>query len=349
MYYLNMEENTEDFKYIFRNHLIDTKNSSNILTIFDNKRHNSLLGITESILPFGPDEYLRAWMIQGDEKYNNIDIPKEEFIYTFQNTLFWIVRYHAINTDNLIPDWKDSQLWKIIVVDNNNIFEYPIVSSLVGDHRVFVNLPNFIQLEIKNKFTLRIKNNKLTWNNKTWDLVFSPNFKKTRDNISSQRDLLKFHKISQPLDGGMLQHFIWTYENDIFHSIARLYSIMSGFQKTNKLLNVIEFQNGNPITVNIRNTNIEIPYLQFKGSQHSMEVYQTKNKENWCWILYTDQESINHKSLFGPLEAPEGVFDRYNIDITPLVLFLVLSFILVILVVLFITYPYFQTLLPHVG
>lgn len=197
-----------NWKKLFRNHLIDTKNVANFTTVFDINKYNSLKGITETTNEFGPREYLQAWELQGDEKYNGINSPREDIIYTFSDTLIWITRIHAINSPGL--DWKDCQLWYFIVIDKGELYESGVLSSLEKNNKV-MNY-NLFYLELGNNGKiLKIKNQVIYWMDKKFNLNISTKYQRYKESSSNNVELLNFYKVSQPLVGGMYQHFFWKY------------------------------------------------------------------------------------------------------------------------------------------
>jgi hypothetical protein len=324
-----------NWKQLFRSHLIDTKNRANFTTVFDINKYKSLMRVTETIYDWGPKEYLHSWELQGDEKYNGIQYPKEDIVYTFPNTLFWISRTHAINNESL--EWKDCQLWNFIVVDCGVLHESAIWSSL--DSKVLCHrIPEY--LELGN--VLQIKSGMLYWGGKTFDLSISKSYQSHKDSTSQNFELLNFYKISQPLRYGLAQMYRWKYEDTISSNILHILSIIKNKNKYNKLLTVVEYKNGTPLVVNVRHPEPPTPVIE-GGEEYNTANVQIKHRyvddNNWSWVVFQDPKR-NTFSLFPPFEAPHGdLFSRQSVDVLPLVVLCALFTTLLVLSILFGVYP----------
>lgn len=338
-----------DWKLLFRNQLLDTKNSSDILTIFDNERHQKLIEITENNIPFGPDEYLQSWFLQGDEKYNGLLTPREDLIYSFSDFLLWVSRFHAINTNT--REYKSSQLWKVRIINNNKLIEYPVISSMCKDHTVkHYNIPEFLVLGIQDKWEIKIKNNVISWvsdDNRVTKNLIPSSFGKTNNESTPSGDLITFFKLSQPIKDGVFQHFFWKYNDTSINRIKRIIQIQLGFDEYNKLMNIVELKNSIPIVINLRNSNQEDPRIEnskkFKTQNNEVIITNSTptNKSNWFWIIKFDPNPIKLKGLYPPLEKPEiQKFKHQNKCNTNLIVVIILFTILIILTLLFIIYPY---------
>ena len=330
-----------NWKSIFRNHLIDTKNDSSFTTIFDINKYNSLLKVTETNKKFGPDEYLQTWELQGDEKYNNIIVPKEDIIYTFPKCLIWITRVHGINNDSL--EWKDCQLWKFIIILDGKLYDSGVISSLEKNHVVkCYNIPKYIEIGVNDNI-LKIKNNVIYWNTHEFDISLSNNFQSNKCNISNKFELLNLFKISQNIKNGFMQHFTWKYNNSLLDNIIHIFVIMIKENKYKSLLNLIEYKNNIPRVINIRKSEIEIP--QIKNSKEwnieNIKIKHThQDNSNWSWTFIQNPKSININKLFPPFEEPYNeLFKEQSVDILPICTLFTLIIILTILLILFSIYP----------
>lgn len=331
------------WKTIFRQHLFDTKRGSNLFTQFDIKKNNSLLELTEITENFDIEVYLKAWNLQGDEKYNNIKSPKESFIYVFPKTLIWITRTHAINT-SLITDYKDSQIFQVIIIskesedcETSKIYTF---SSL--QDTVYFSNNNDLFLEIDSpQLKLRIRDSKIKLNEIQFDIT--PKFSGNLSNESYFYETLYLEKISKRLkNGGIYQNFKWNTKNNKFTPFI---GTITNSYKINKMLNIIESKNGLINIVTIRNEKIKPKGSKFHKFDNIGINNEFIDETNWTWTIYTDPTSINLNKLYPPLESPkESIFLKKHIDTTRVIIICVLFFVIIISFIIFIIQDYLPEL-----
>lgn len=331
-----------NWKQIFRRHLIDTKNMANFTTVFDINKYKYLLKVTENVNRFGPDEYIKCWELQGDEKYTGLDIPKEELVYTFPKTLFIVTRYYAINDSSL--EWKDCQLWKFIVINDGDYFESPIISSLEEGNIVkFYNIPSYLELGI-NDSVLKINKNRIEWMGKSFDLSLDTKYQ--RQTNMSNFELLNLYSVSQTLKNGLVQHFIWKYDRNIIENIKYIIMVIINNNLYNKFLNIISYENNEFNVSHIRQKNPMIPdyknIKEYTRSQVNCKIqWNYTDNNNWNWVILNDPKSINIDNLYAPFDyPPKELFTIQSIDAIPFIIIFTLYLILVILIIIFIIYPF---------
>lgn len=330
------------WKTIFRQHLFDTKRGSNLFTQFDIKKNISLLELTEITEDFDLEVYMKAWNLQGDEKYNNIESPRDSFLYVFPETLICITRTHAINT-SLITDYKDCQVFQIIVIDKKYNFKN-YFSSLQDN--IYFWYDNQLFLEIDSpQLKLKIKDSDLILNN-TKHLNVTPKISGNLSEESYFYEMLYLEKLSKRLqNGGIYQHFRWKTKKN---KLAPLVGTITNSYKINKMLNVIESKNGIINIVTIRDNNItpENKKLNTIETFDNIEIYkQFTNKTNWTWTIYIDPTSINLNKLYPPLESPkDSIFLEKHIDTNRVITICVLFFVIILSFILFIVQDYLPEL-----
>lgn len=149
-----------NWNLILRAHLLETQRKSqlleNILTNFNQRTHKSLMELCNSNKISNPEQYLRAWILQGDEKYIDIKNPKEVIIYPLDDRCVVVLRFHAINNPEYT--YKQQQIWKCAILTKNECVVRDAVSSLT--HNVIVHRD---YLRIDDLVIDKVQTNKQQW------------------------------------------------------------------------------------------------------------------------------------------------------------------------------------------
>lgn len=312
-----------NWKKLFRKQLISTKKHLDVFTIFDNDLHNRLLELTEDTRKFDINDYFKAWLLQGDEKYiglslnESISSPHEILVINYNiNCKLIIKRDYIISPCIGEFNIYESQIYSFMILkDDKLVYDSGLISPL--EKSIYVDYPfhykfKNIDLELYKKLIIDDENIDINTN-------FFPKCIKSEITYDLLNPIFHIQKCN---NGNTIEHILIEYDNGYFAKIVK--SIYSYIKHKNISIETIITKDNEKVKI-IRQPSMP----ENVSNEFSISWIQFSFKENFIKI----NPSITEK-FFG-IHLENSIVYPTNITI----LFL-LVINLVIVTIYFLIYPF---------